>query len=213
MTTAGSRVPALAAAIVLLAAGFGLGWVARAPADTADAETTAGSSAAAPALAGVAAPGADRPRVASVPAPWRAATAGRPRRASPGGLGVADPEVVGPVTREQIEAAQDARRAELQAQFAAEPFDATWAEAAEAGLFAAAASDEASMAEQTPDAFSTECRSRTCRVVARFPADADADGWLALFLLGGADTIGRADSLVTMRSDGTFEVTIYGRRP
>ena len=56
MTTAGSRVPALAAAIVLLAAGFGLGWVARAPADTADAETTAGSSAAAPALAGVAAP-------------------------------------------------------------------------------------------------------------------------------------------------------------
>ena len=69
------------------------------------------------------------------------------------------------------------------------------------------------MAEQTPDAFSTECRSRTCRVVARFPADADADGWLALFLLGGADTIGRADSLVTMRSDGTFEVTIYGRRP
>lgn len=193
-------------AAVFFAAGFGLShWLSlrdASPPSTAAPVATVAARPAAPAPA---------PTPDTYP---RSPTTGTAPSADPPPLLAAPPAGEGgPVSGEQIERIQDRRRAELAAAFASETIDAAWSPVAEQGLLAAAASEEASLAEQTPVDFRSECRSRTCRIDARFAPESDADGWVALFLLASADTLGGADSLVTRRQDGSFDVTIYGRRP
>src|SRR5688572_19327388 len=117
----------------------------------------------------------------------RSAAAMRPSMPSGAAPGPADdgPGATAP-SREEIARVQAMRRAELDARFAAEPLDAAWAKVAERELLDAAASDEATMIGDVPEAFESRCRSRTCRVRATFPPGGDADGWLSLYLLGAA---------------------------
>jgi len=153
--------------------------------------------------------------------PWLspAYTQPPPVGAAKGSARVDDPRVsrksIGeqPPPPEEIARRQLVRRTQLDAQFRHEPVDADWAKRAEAALVAAASSDEIVHSGIVPQAISTECRASTCRIVTKFPADGDAEGWMNFYILGAAQTLAQSEVLLSRGADGRMELAIYGRRP
>ncbi len=113
---------------------------------------------------------------------------------------------------QEIARGRAARRTELDAAFRNDSMDMRGANQAEGQLAEAASSDDLVESGTTPIAIDTQCRLSSCRVLTRFAADSDAEGWANLYVLSAAGTLASAETLVTPMPDGTVELAIYGRR-
>ena len=105
-----------------------------------------------------------------------------------------------------------ARSTELDAAFRRDPMDAAGARQAEGELAEAASADDLVESGTTPIAIDMQCRSTRCRVISRFAAGSDVEGWVGLYMLSSARTLAGADTVITPQPDGTIELAIYGTR-
>ncbi|RNF85334.1 hypothetical protein [Montanilutibacter psychrotolerans] len=117
------------------------------------------------------------------------------------------------VSPQEMARMQAVRAAQLDAAFRREPLDASWAMQAENALQAAARSDALIATGITPTAVDTQCRSRQCRVLARFKPGDDIEGWMSSYALSTATSMARAETVVRQLPDGSSELVIVGTRP
>lgn len=103
-----------------------------------------------------------------------------------------------------------ARKAALEATFAAEPLDSTWAADAQSRLMQATLSDIAVQSGVAPASIDARCRSKSCRIVARFGEGVDGAGWADHYILGATGMLSSAETLIELLPDGGSEVVIYG---
>lgn len=137
------------------------------------------------------------------------------RSPSSGSVAGGYPEVLSgnrSLSPQEIARGRAARKTELDAAFRNDSMDMRGANQAESQLAEAAASDDLVESGTTPIAIDTQCRLSSCRVLTRFAADSDAEGWANLYVLSAARTLASAETLVTPLPDGTVELAIYGRR-
>ena len=139
---------------------------------------------------------------------------GSARTASPGMPASTSDSVMGRRSMSTAEMARGrkARITELDAAFRRDLMDAAGARQAEGELAEAASADDLVESGTTPIAIDMQCRSTRCRVIARFAADSDAEGWAGLYMLSAARTLAGADTVITPQADGTIELAIYGTR-
>jgi hypothetical protein len=102
--------------------------------------------------------------------------------------------------------------AELDDRYSAEGIDPVWAATQDEGLAQATASQVMAQAEFSPQDVSRECRSKTCRISARFDSPGEARDWAERLLTQMAGSIGQARVAVLPQPDGRFEVRVYGAR-
>lgn len=96
---------------------------------------------------------------------------------------------------------------------AAEARDPAWGPAAEMALQAVASSPAMATTGLAPERWSSDCRSRTCRITAEF-ADRDAaQDWANFFLTGSGGTLAQAELSLQRTSDHATRVLIFGARP
>jgi len=138
-----------------------------------------------------------------------------PHVTTPADAGLAPRMSIGdrPPPPEEIARRQMLRRTQLDADFRREQVDGRWAKQAESALLTAASSDAIVQSGIVPDAITTECRGKTCRVVTRFGSGSDVEGWMNAYILGAADTLARSETVLSRRADGVIELSIYGRKP
>jgi hypothetical protein len=102
--------------------------------------------------------------------------------------------------------------ADLDSQHQAESIDALWSATSEQSVVAASVAPVMAQAGYKPQDVATDCRSRTCRISARFESSTEARGWADRLLTQMAGTISQAKVAVLPRDDGSFEVRVYGAR-
>jgi hypothetical protein len=102
--------------------------------------------------------------------------------------------------------------AELDHRYAAEAIDPVWSATQEEGLAQASESQVMAQAGFNPQDVSSECRSKSCRISARFDSPGEARDWAERLITQMAGTIGQARVAVLPQSDGRFEVRVYGAR-
>ena len=61
-----------------------------------------------------------------------------------------------------------------------------------------------------PDDLSINCRSRSCRISARFATRSLAEDWSQILPVAAGQTLPRTVSRILVAADGTFEVRVYG---
>lgn len=93
-----------------------------------------------------------------------------------------------------------------------EAVDATWSPQAQRALAELAA--DAGLVETglAPQAFDSECRTRTCRVSATFADYNAAQDWANFFLTGSGGTFAQAELFVDRDTNGKTNVLIFGVR-
>jgi hypothetical protein len=94
----------------------------------------------------------------------------------------------------------------------AETIDAVWSATSEQGIEAASASQVMAQAGFAPQDVKSDCRSRSCRVSARFDNSSEARDWADRLLTQMAGTLAQARVAVLPQADGSFEVRVYGSR-
>jgi hypothetical protein len=94
----------------------------------------------------------------------------------------------------------------------AEPIDAAWSTRSEVAISRAAGTAVMEAAGFKPRDVTTDCRSRTCRLSARFNSSVDARDWAQRLLVQMGGTIAQAKVTVLPQGDGSFEVRVYGVR-
>ena len=101
---------------------------------------------------------------------------------------------------------------DLQRDYEREPREAAWATQAEHALTGAASAEEIVVANLVPDAFETRCRSRRCRIVARFPTRDQAQEWAYYYMTRTAGTLRQVQFFIADAPGGGAEITLYGQR-
>lgn len=96
---------------------------------------------------------------------------------------------------------------------ATEARDPDWGPAAEAALHALASSPAMATTGLAPDRWSSDCRSRTCRVTADFANHDAAQDWANFFLTGTGGTLAGAELSIQRTADHATRVLIFGARP
>lgn len=108
--------------------------------------------------------------------------------------------------------ARDRLVADLDSRHSAETIDPVWSTTAEQGVAVASESQVMAQAGFSPQDVSMDCRSRSCRISARFDNSGEARDWADRLLTQMAGTIGQARVAVLPQPDGRFEVRVYGSR-
>lgn len=107
---------------------------------------------------------------------------------------------------------RDRAVADLDSRHESESIDPVWSATSEQGLAAASVSPVMAQAGFNPQDVSSDCRSRTCRISARFDNSSEARHWADRLLTQMAGTLGQAKVAVLPQADGSFEVRVYGAR-
>jgi len=102
--------------------------------------------------------------------------------------------------------------AQMESSHRAEPLDAAWSAASEQSFTVATSTPVMAAAGFKPQDVSTDCRSRTCRVSARFSSALDAQDWADRLVTQMGATIANARVAVLPQSDGSYEVRVFGAR-
>ena len=102
--------------------------------------------------------------------------------------------------------------AALDAAYRAESIDSQWAATAERALVDVSRGDALAATRIKPDAWSAQCRSRSCKMSAAFGDYDDAQDWANFFLTGTGDILAQAELSVRRDADGTTHVLIFGAR-
>jgi hypothetical protein len=102
--------------------------------------------------------------------------------------------------------------ADLDQDHEAETIDPVWSATVEQGLEAASVSQVMTAAGFNPQGVSSDCRSRSCRISARFSSASEARDWADRLLTQMAGNIVQARVAVLPQTDGSFEVRVYGSR-
>ena len=102
--------------------------------------------------------------------------------------------------------------AELDQRHEAETIDPEWSATLEQGIEVASGAQVMAQAGFHPKDVSTECRSKSCRISARFDNSGEARDWADRLLTQMAGSIGQARVAVLPQADGSFEVRVYGAR-
>ena len=102
--------------------------------------------------------------------------------------------------------------AELDHRYTAEAIDPVWSATQEEGLAQASVSQVMTQAGFNPQDVSSECRSKTCRISARFESPGEARDWAERLVTQMAGSLGQARVAVLPQPDGRFEVRVYGAR-
>jgi hypothetical protein len=100
----------------------------------------------------------------------------------------------------------------LQRDYEHEPREAAWAAQAEHALTGAASAEEIANANLVPTAFESRCRSRRCRIVARFATRDQAQEWAYYFMTRTAGTLRQVQFFIADAPGGGAEITLYGQR-
>jgi hypothetical protein len=109
-------------------------------------------------------------------------------------------------------AKRDQAIAQLDSRYQAESIDPVWSATSEKGFATASASQVMAQAGFHPQDVSTDCRSHSCRISARFHNSGEARDWADRLLTQMAGTIAQAKVAVVPQDDGSFEVRVYGTR-
>lgn len=102
--------------------------------------------------------------------------------------------------------------AELDNKHEAETIDPVWSATLEQSLETASQAQVMAQAGFNPKDVSTDCRSKSCRISARFDNSSEARDWADRLLTQMAGSIGQARVAVLPQADGSFEVRVYGVR-
>jgi len=100
----------------------------------------------------------------------------------------------------------------MDAAYRSEPVDTAWSSIAEHALVDVAHSPALAETGITPDAWSTQCRSRSCKVTAVFGDYDDAQDWANFFLTGTGSTLAQAELSIQRGADNATHVLIFGAR-
>lgn len=101
---------------------------------------------------------------------------------------------------------------DLESQHKAEPVDPAWSAQSEVSLMSAAIQPVALQSELKPRDITTDCRSRTCRVSARFSNSGDASEWGGRVITQMGGTLAQVKMTVIPQPDGSSEIRMYGSR-
>ena len=102
--------------------------------------------------------------------------------------------------------------AALEAMHRAEPVDPQWAAVTEGALVDVSRGEPLAATRIAPDAWSVQCRSRSCKMSATFGDYDDAQDWANFFLTGTGGILAQAELSVRRDVDGTTHVLIFGAR-
>jgi hypothetical protein len=110
------------------------------------------------------------------------------------------------------QADRDRIMGELDRQHLAEPIDAQWSAQSESAVQSASTQPVMIQSGLKPQGVSTDCRSTTCRISARFADSSDAESWASILITQMSGTMLQAKTAVMPLPDGSSEVRIYGVR-
>lgn len=112
----------------------------------------------------------------------------------------------------EIGVRQRALAAEMAAKQRNEPIDVAWATATEKALSDLAAEVAASAGDVKVLDYEAECRSRTCRIGARFAESGAAQDWSNFLLTTSGVQFANAELFIERDPDGSSRVLIFGSR-
>jgi len=110
------------------------------------------------------------------------------------------------------QADRDRIMGELDRQHLAEPIDAQWSAQSESAVQSVSTQPVMLQSGLKPQGVSTDCRSTTCRISARFADSGDAESWASIMITEMSGTMLQAKTAVMPLPDGSSEVRIYGVR-
>lgn len=108
--------------------------------------------------------------------------------------------------------ARDQLVARLESEHRAEPVDAAWSAQSEVDILSASVEPVMIQGGFQPRDVATECRSRTCRISARFANSGDAQDWSDSLVMQMGGTLSQVKATILPQRDGSSEVRIYGAR-
>jgi hypothetical protein len=102
--------------------------------------------------------------------------------------------------------------AELESNHKAEPIDAAWSSQSEVNILSATTTKVMTQAGFKPQDVATDCRSKTCRISARFADSGDAEDWGDRLVTQMGPTLSQVKTTVIKLPDGSSEIRMYGAR-
>ena len=151
-------------------------------------------------------PAASEPSYADI---WAGRATPPPQRRADGSVGLL---MGGPEERERAKAAYARLASDLEKAHREQPVDAGWKGETETSLRAIQEGDSLKATGFTPQEFSSDCRSRSCRITATFDSIVDAQDWATMFTTMTGEDFRSARYVTVPTPDGKTEVRIYGNR-